>query len=60
MLIVYILMIAAGLAAMVFGFKAMGDAKPPLDKFAPALLPVGLVITLLGILLATVPNFFKS
>lgn len=53
-------MIAAGLAAMGFGFKAMGDAKPPLDKFAPALIPVGLVITLLGILLVTVPNFFKS
>ena len=60
MLIVYILMIAAGLAVMVFGFKGMGDAKPPLDKFAPALLPVGLVIALLGILLVTVPNFFKS
>jgi hypothetical protein len=60
MLIVYILMIAAGLAAIVFGFKAMGDAKPPLDKFAPALIPVGLVIALFGVLLATVPNFFKS
>ena len=60
MLIVYILMIAAGLAAMVFGFKTMGNEKSPLAGFTPALLPVGLVITLLGILLATVPNFFKS
>lgn len=51
-------MIAAGLATMVFGFKSMGDAKPPLDKFAPALIPVGLIIALLGILLTTVPNFF--
>ena len=60
MLIVYILMIVVGLAAMGFGFKAMGDARPPLDKLASALLPVGLVVTLLGILLVTVPDFFKS
>ncbi|MDT8316838.1 MAG: hypothetical protein RQ824_02465 [bacterium] len=60
MLIVYILMIAAGLAAMGFGFWTLAGAKHPLDKIGPVLLPVGLVVALLGVLLAVVPNFFKS
>lgn len=60
MLIVYILMIAAGLAAMGFGFWALAGAKQPWDKVGPVLLPVGLVVALLGVLLAVVPNFFKS
>lgn len=53
-------MIAAGLAAMGFGFWTLSGAKQPWDKVGPVLLPVGLVVAILGVLLAVVPNFFKS
>lgn len=53
-------MIAAGLAAMGLGFWTLSGAKQPWDKVGPVLLPVGLIVALLGVLLAVVPNFFKS
>ena len=60
MLIVYILMIVAGLAAMGFGFRTFAGAREPLDKLGPLLIPLGLIVALLGVLLVTVPNFFNS
>lgn len=60
MKILYILMIIAGIPLMGWGFWASYNARKPWDIIGTLLLPVALVVTLLGVLLTCVPNFFKG
>jgi len=53
-------MILLGIPLMGWSFWASYNAKKPWDIIAAISLPVGLVITLTGVLLTCVPNFFKG
>lgn len=55
-----IIMIIAGLPVIGWGFWASHNAKKPLDIIGALALPVGLIVSLLGVLLVCVPNFFKG
>ena len=57
---VYGLMILLGIPAMGWCFWASYNAKKPWDMVAAISLPLSLIITLIGILLICVPNFFKG
>lgn len=56
----YIIMIITGIAVVGSGFWASCNAKKPWDIIGSLALPAGLIITLLGVLLTCVPNFFKG
>lgn len=54
----YIPLIVAGLAAVCWGLPAAHRLRPPLDIAAGLAVLAGVVATLLGVLLVTVPRFF--
>ncbi len=60
MVILYLVMIAAGLVAIGWGLPAAHRLRRPWDILAALAVLAGLVIALLGTLLATVPGFFKG
>lgn len=55
----YILLIIAGLAAMVWGFSAAHRLKSPLDIIAALVVLLGVVAFTIGILLTFIPGFFR-
>ncbi|WP_243372855.1 hypothetical protein [Geotalea sp. SG265] len=57
---VYWLMIAAGLAAIVWGLPAAHRLKAPFDSVAALVALLGLIAALLGALLVAVPGFFQG
>ncbi len=56
----HLAMIAAGTAAVFWGLPAAHRLKSPLDILAALVFLAGVVIGLLGVLLATVPGFFQG
>ena len=56
----YLLMIIAGLIIIAAGFRITHSAGKPWDILGALSLPAGMIITLLGVLLSSVPNFFKD
>lgn len=60
MQVVSIFMILAGLAMISWGFWAADKMKNPWDIVGALFAPAGLVVSLLGVLLLFVPNFFKG
>lgn len=60
LMILHILMIVAGLAILVVGFRWTFNAKKPWNSIAAISLPIGLITALLGVLLLCVPNFFRG
>lgn len=60
MMLLYIIMIILGITLMGWCFWASNRANKPLDLIGAILLPVALIITLLGVLLTCVPDFFKG
>ncbi|HJV36702.1 hypothetical protein [Geomonas sp.] len=57
---VYLAMVVAGLALVVWGLPAAHRLKKPLDILAALAVLVGVVVALLGALLVAVPGFFKG
>ncbi len=60
MKILYTTMIIVGIPVIGLGFWASFNARRPWDIIGSLALPVGLVITLLGVLLTCVPDFFRG
>ena len=60
MQLIYIIMIVAGLILICWGFWATYNARRPWDMLGALSLPVALIITLMGVLLSAVPDFFKG
>jgi len=56
----YGLMILLGMPIMGWGLWASYNTKKPWDIIAAVSVPAGLIITLMGVLLTCVPNFFKG
>ncbi len=56
----HVLMIAAGIAAVCWGFPASHRFKSPLDMAAALVTLAGVTVALLGVLLVTVPGFFQG
>jgi ABC-type transport system involved in cytochrome c biogenesis permease subunit len=54
----YIPLIVAGLAALCWGFPAAHRLRPPLDIAASLAVLVGVIVTVLGVLLVSIPHFF--
>jgi len=60
MLILHLAMIALGLGAIVWGLPAAHRLKKPWDIAAALLVLAGVIVALMGTLLAAVPGFFKG
>ena len=60
MIILYLVMIGAGLAAIVWGLPAAHRLRSPWDILAAFAVLAGVMVALLGTLLAAVPGFFKG
>ncbi|OGW13884.1 MAG: hypothetical protein A3G93_01790 [Nitrospinae bacterium RIFCSPLOWO2_12_FULL_45_22] len=58
MIAVYILMICSGVLMIGWGFWASYNARRPVDVIGAIMTPVGLLLTLTGIILLCIPNFF--
>lgn len=54
------LILAAGLAAVIWGLPAAHRFKPPFDTAAALVALLGLIAALLGTLLIAVPGFFNG
>lgn len=57
--LVYIPLIAAGLAAIVWGLPAAHRLKAPLDSLAALAVLAGVIAAVMGVLLTVIPNFFR-
>jgi hypothetical protein len=53
-------MIAAGIAAITWGFPACHRLHSPMDILAALVVLAGVVLALLGVLLTAVPGFFQG
>lgn len=60
MVTLYLAMVAAGLCAMGWGLPAAHRLRRPFDILAALAVLAGVVIALLGTLLAAVPGFFQG
>lgn len=58
----YVLLIVLGIIMIVAGFYGafVYNKNRMISNLLSALMPVGLIVTLLGILLTVLPNFFKD
>lgn len=54
----YIVLIMAGLAAMIWGFPAAHRLKNPFDIVAAVIVLCGVIAFALGVLLTFIPGFF--
>jgi hypothetical protein len=59
-MLLHLMMIAAGLAAITWGFPACHRLRGPMDILAALIVLAGVVLALLGVLLAAVPGFFQG
>ncbi len=59
-MLIHLAMIAAGIAAVFWGLPAAHRLKSPLDVAAALVTLAGVIVALLGVLLATVPGFFQG
>ncbi|HEY3308039.1 MAG TPA: hypothetical protein VGJ93_06260 [Desulfuromonadaceae bacterium] len=55
----FIPLILAGMAAIVWGLPAAHRLRPPLDIAAALAILVGIILSAFGVLLTTVPHFFR-
>lgn len=58
----YLILVIVGLLLIVAGFYGafVYNKKAIISNLLSLLMPVGLIITILGILLTVLPNFFKE
>jgi hypothetical protein len=59
-MILAIALIVCGLAGMAWGLPAMHRLRKPFDILASLLVLAGVISSLLGALILTVPGFFKG
>lgn len=59
-MLLHLAMSAAGIAAIVWGLPAAHRLRNPLDIAAALVVLIGLIVGLLGALLAAVPGFFQG
>jgi hypothetical protein len=59
-LILHLAMIGCGLGAIIWGLPAAHRLRPPWDTAAAVAVLAGVLVALLGTLLAAVPGFFKG
>ncbi len=59
-MLLHVLMIAAGVAAIFWGLPAAHRLKSPMDIVAALVTLAGMTVALLGVLLLTVPGFFQG
>ena len=59
-LMVHLGIILIGLAAIAWGLPAAHRLKPPLDTVAALVVVAGVLLAILGTLLAAVPGFFSG
>ena len=56
----HLALIFGGIAAIFWGLPAAHRLKSPLDVFAALVVLAGLLVALVGVLLAVVPGFFRG
>ncbi len=59
-MLLHLAMIVVGIAAIVWGLPAAHRLRNPLDIAAALVVLLGLIVALLGALLAAVPGFFQG
>jgi len=59
-MLLHLMMIAAGIAAMTWGFPACHRLRSPMNILAALVALAGVALALLGVLLTAVPGFFQG
>ncbi|MEI8355043.1 MAG: hypothetical protein WCG31_02930 [Deltaproteobacteria bacterium] len=59
-MLLHLAMIAAGIAAITWGLPLSHRLRRPLDLIAALVVLAGVLLALLGVLLAAVPRFFQG
>ncbi len=59
-MLIHLAMIAAGIVAVFWGLPAAHRLNRPLDIAAALVTLAGMILALLGVLLAAVPGFFQG
>lgn len=59
-MLLHLMMIAVGIAAITWGFPACHRLRGPMDVLAALVVLAGFVLALLGVLLTAVPGFFQG
>ena len=58
--LLHVAMIIGGLALIIFGFWGSSQLRPPLNGIAALGAPLGLFLSLAGVLLLIIPTFFTK
>lgn len=60
MIILKIIAILCGILLLFWGVWASFEGKKPYDKIGAVVAPIGLIMSLIGVLLLCVPGFFSN
>ena len=60
MVFIYLTMVVGGIGMIGFGLWAVHYRSGFMEKIGALIVPLGLILTLLGVLLLCVPDFFSS
>jgi hypothetical protein len=59
-ILVNLVMLLGGLVLIVFGFWGSSQLRSPFDGMAALAAPIGLVLSIVGVILLVIPTFFTK
>jgi hypothetical protein len=59
-ILVDLVMLLGGLVLIVFGFWGSSQLRSPFDGMAALAAPIGLVLSMVGVILLVIPTFFTK
>ena len=59
-ILVDLVMLLGGLGLIVFGFWGSSQLRSPFDGMAALAAPIGLVLSIVGVILLVIPTFFTK
>ena len=59
-ILVNLVMLLGGLVLIVFGFWGSSQLRSPFDGMAALAAPIGLVLSMVGVILLVIPTFFTK
>ena len=59
-MLIYLVILLGGLLLIVFGFWGSSQLRSPFDGLAALAAPIGLVLSIVGVILLVIPTFFSK
>jgi hypothetical protein len=59
-ILLHIAMLLGGLALIIFGFWGSSQLRSPFDGIAAFAAPIGLLLSIVGVILLVIPTFFTK